>query len=260
MKKIRTWHLTIGLVLVSAFALAQPKIDAREIIEKINRGEAVRYENVIIVGDLDFTDLKNKRLTNGSKGSSWFGGDTRTYTSTVSSPIDFRNCVFRDDVLAYYPIEGKNETHNAHFTENVHFEQCVFQGKSAFKYSEFSRKVSFARSKFTEEALFKYSKFSTGPDFSSARFDGEANFKYTTFPKGTTFSNSEFRRDADFKYAKFPDGVDMQNTTFTRFANFKYTSFSQPLQIRGIAFEGSEDFKYTKVDGRDFTSYLLKNR
>jgi hypothetical protein len=25
----------------------------------------------------------------------------------------------------------------------------------------------------------------------------------------------------------------------------------------GVAFNGSEDFKYTRIDGRDFTSYLL---
>jgi hypothetical protein len=30
--------------------------------------------------------------------------------------------------------------------------------------------------------------------------------------------------------------------------------------MNGVAFNGSEDFKYTEIDGRSFTSYLLKKQ
>jgi uncharacterized protein YjbI with pentapeptide repeats len=248
-------------LLIPLVSFAQNKVDASRIIDQINRGEAVSYQNVEITGDLNFTHLQNMKVERNSEENS-----DKTAVSIVKTPLRFTNCRFTGDVLAYV---GSDNNHswkhredtifNAHFEEDVIFENCIFENASAFKYSKFSKNVSFQKSLFKEEALFKYSKFAKGPNFSNVSFEENANFKYTDFPKGVNFAGASFK-DANFKYAKFTEGVSMKSASFNRYADFKYTQFSQPLDLSGVAFSGNEDFKYAKVDGKAFTSYLLNNR
>jgi hypothetical protein len=249
-------------LLIPFIAFAQNKVEATRIIDQINKGEAVSYQNAEITGDLDFTRLKNMKEEKDSSKDSH-----KSYSSQVTNSIRFINCRFSGDVLAYFS-EGEgnwndnddNATYNAHFEGDVIFENCVFEQKSAFKYSKFSKAVSFQKSVFKEEALFKYSKFAKGPNFSNVNFEESANFKYTDFPEGVSFAGASFKEDASFKYAKFTEGVNLKNASFNRYADFKYTKFSQPLEISGISFSGNEDFKYAKVDGKNFTSYVLNNK
>jgi hypothetical protein len=233
MRIIRIAFLMLFIVFTS---VAQTRISASEILRQINEGKNVSYNNVDIDGDLDLTDLKNRR--NSRSSFNWFGSNNDYYESTVEGSISFVNCTFLGDVIAYYHHEGKNDTYVAHFDKDVVFKNCTFKRASEFKYSEFSGKADFSGSTFNRDANFKYAEFSEGPAFANTRFEEEANFKYAEFPRNTSF----------------------QQATFYGLANFKYSKFRTPLNINSIAFKGSEDFKYTKVDGRSFTSYLLENR
>lgn len=215
---------------------AQKKVSASDIIRQINDGKSVSYNNVEIEGDLDLTDLENRRITQSNWN--WFGSDNDVYESHVEGSLTFENCTFLGDVLAYYHIENRNDTYIAHFERDVIFKNCTFKRASEFKYSEFSGVA----------------------DFSGVTFNRDANFKYSEFSDGPSFANAKFEYDADFKYAEFPRGTSFQGATFYGLANFKYSKFRTPLNISGISFRGSEDFKYTKVDGRSFTSFLLENR
>ncbi|MEK6479472.1 pentapeptide repeat-containing protein [Catalinimonas sp. 4WD22] len=253
---MRTTLLTLSFCLFfAANTFAQRTIPAEEILSQINRGEDVNYNNVKISGVLDLTNLDNR--TSKKKGDSWFGNN-RQYESTVEGSISFTNCAFLDDVIAYYNED--DDTYIAHFEEDVIFEKCVFERASEFKYSEFEEKASFAHTVFEEEANFKYAKFSDGPDFSACVFDDDANFKYADFSDQPRYTNVLFEEEANFKYAKFPDGVSFQSAVFNDLANFKYTKFSSPLNLDNVSFNGDEDFKYTEIDGKDFTSYLIKTR
>ncbi|MBD0254409.1 MAG: pentapeptide repeat-containing protein, partial [Cytophagales bacterium] len=165
------------LLLLPALTRAQAPVDAKEILGKINRGEAVSYRNATINGTLDLTQLDNRKLR--KEPGKW--EDSKTYVSTVKAPVSFTNCTFAGDVLAYYHLEDEAETHTADFDEGVVFENCTFKGKSAFKYSRFARGASFAGSRFAREALFKYSHFAGGPNFGKARFEETADFKYARF-------------------------------------------------------------------------------
>jgi hypothetical protein len=225
--------LTIFLCLIAAAASVAQTIKASDIIKQINEGRAVEYSNVEIEGDLDLTDLETRRLERSS--TTRFGDDHAAYQSTVEVSLKFTSCTFLGNVLAYYHIEHKNETYVAHFEKDAVFKNCIFKKASEFKYSEFNGVAAFAGSTFNNEANFKYSEFSSGPLFDNAKFESGADFKYTEFPRETSF----------------------ENATFHGLANFKYSKFRSPLKIDGVAFKGSEDFKYTKIDGRDFTSYLL---
>jgi uncharacterized protein YjbI with pentapeptide repeats len=225
--------LTIVLMIVATAAVAQTKIKAGDIIKQINEGHAVAYSNVEIEGDLDLTDLENRRVERSLTNR--FSSDNGAYESTVEVSVNFTNCTFLNDVLAYYHIERKNETYIAHFEKDAVFKNCVFKKGSEFKYSEFNGVATFAGCTFNNAANFKYAEFSGGPSFSNAKFESGADFKYTEFPRETSF----------------------EKASFYGLANFKYSKFRSPLNMDGVAFKGSEDFKYTEIDGRDFTAYLL---
>ncbi len=228
--------LTLICSLFFASAFAQQTIKAQDIIREINDGHPVTYKNVTIEGYLDFTDLKNRRKTQSS--FELFGNSNDQYESTVEGSITFVNCIFTDDVIAYYHVESDNDTFIAHFEEEVIFQNCTFKRKSEFKYSEFEEKANFSGSVFNREANFKYAEFSDAPNF----------------------DNANFRDDANFKYAEFPQGANFESATFQQLANFKYAKFRTPLNIKNVAFHGEEDFKYTRVNGQSFTAYLLDNR
>lgn len=226
----------LSLLFVASFALlAQNKIKASDIINQINDGKNVNYNNVEIEGDLDLTNLSNR--TRPRSSGSWYDNND-VFESTVEVSITFTNCTFLNDVLAYYHIDKSEETYIANFERDVIFKNCSFKQLSEFKYSEFGGNADFSGSNFKRDANFKYAEFSSGPSFSEVKFDGDADFKYTEFPKETSF----------------------RKATFNGLANFKYSKFRSPLNLENVAFRGNEDFKYTKIDGRSFTSYLLENR
>jgi hypothetical protein len=228
---MKLFALLLCLITTSSVT-AQVTVKASDIIKQINDGRSVEYTDATIEGVLDLTDLKNQDQQHQLFS---FGPSDNTYESFVEVPVKFINCIFKNDVLAYYHIERQNETYVAHFGENVLFKNCVFKKASEFKYSDFKGSASFAGCTFNEDGNFKYAKFSSGPAFSNVKFESGADFKYTKFPEGTSF----------------------EKATFHGLANFKYTKFETPLNMKNVAFKGSEDFKYTKVDGRSFTAYLM---
>jgi len=271
----KTIVLIIMMLVIPIISFAQTRVKADDIIEQVNKGKAVRYKNAEIIGDLNFTSVKDVELYKKN-------GSTKTYSCHVRCPISFINCIFRGDLIAYFHDDKKKETHNAVFHDDVDFGGCEFSKGSAFKYVKFLGDANFENTKFQEEALFKYTKFSTKVSYSKANFYGEANFKYTKFPKGVSFANagfhgaanfkytkfpepvyfegSVFRRSANFKYTKFPKGVSFENVGFHGATNFKYTKFYEPLNFDGVVFDKDADFKYTKIDGKSFTMYLLKRK
>ncbi|MBC3539884.1 pentapeptide repeat-containing protein [Rufibacter sediminis] len=257
-------------VLLPAFSWAQTSVPAAEIVAKINRGEAVSYQNATITGDLDLTQLQNKTLQKPKGENDKY--DSKEYLSTVTAPVSFINCTFKGDVLAYFNPnsldgdvkvsnvlrgKGQEEVYNTNFEQQVRFEKCVFERRSAFKYSAFKGDASFAGSTFQNEALFKYAQFNGKIDFEKARFNEVANFKYVKFPSQVDFKDASFRDEALFKYAAFPKGADFQRATFTGLANFKYAKLADPVQWKGATFKGGQDLKYTSMNQKSFSAAAL---
>ncbi|WP_207435557.1 pentapeptide repeat-containing protein [Sabulibacter ruber] len=269
MKKTFSLLLLLWLVL-PALVWAQNTVPAADVIARINRGEAVKYENATITGDLDLTQLQNKTLKQHHDAKEKRGH--KEYVSTVTAPISFVNCTFQGNVLAYYNSNDKNadgqpdlgekvtegDVYNTNFDKDVRFENCVFEQRSAFKYTEFKQEASFAGTTFRKEAFFKYSKFAQGPDFSKAKFNQQANFKYVKFPEKVSFNGATFQEEANFKYASFSGGADFQKATFNGLANLKYATLSDPVQWKGASFNGGQDLKYTSLNKSSFSSAALK--
>ncbi|MDQ2657369.1 MAG: pentapeptide repeat-containing protein [Bacteroidota bacterium] len=243
------------LILAPGAITAQTRIMASDIIRQINDGRTVEFSNVEIQGDLDFTSLKNRKPKHSGDGS-----DQQNYESTVEVPVRFINCTFFGDVLAYYHDDREKATYIAHFEKDVIFRNCAFNEGSEFKYSEFNGPAVFDGCTFREEANFKYAEFSEGASYTKVTFESRADFKYTEFTSGPSFSNAKFESGADFKYTEFPRQTSFEKAVFRGKADFKYSKFKSPLNIDDVAFNGSEDFKYTEIDGRNFTSFLLKKK
>ncbi len=255
MRKLFAIVLTFILFSVSAFA--QSRVDAKDILRSIDEGKAVSYSGVEIVGDLNLTTIQDKEPDKNNKRSR---NSTKVFWYHVRVPLNFESCTFKDDVIAYYHDDDKNETHNAIFHADVSFQGCEFQGMSEFKYSKFYENANFTKTTYHEEALFKYSEFSTEVGFANSVFSNDANFKYTTFPEHVDFGSVKFEDLTNFKYTKFPRGVSFKNAEFQGNADFKYTKFHEPFDFDGTEFGDDVDFKYTKLEGKPFIKYLLKNK
>ncbi|MVM40831.1 hypothetical protein GO730_29275 [Spirosoma sp. HMF3257] len=254
--KIFVTSLLLALVALSP-TLAQSTIDAKDIIAKINRKEPISYQNVTITGDLDLTNLANRKEV---REGSW-KGDSREYLSVVEVPLTFKNCTFTGKFLAYHTDEQdgrrifntNNIVYNADFPEAVTIDGCTFKDDATFKYSLFSQRAIFTNNKFGEEALFKYTKFRNAADFSGSTFRDYADFKYTKFDESSSFEKVTFERSADFKYTKFDERTNFQKARFSGNADFKYTHLPRGTNFDDVRFEGSTDFKYTTLDGRKFS-------
>lgn len=258
MKAIRIF--IVLMLAVPIFSLAQNRVQAEDIIDQINSGQDVSYKDAVIVGDLDFRNLDDVTADKPLRKLKIGRLSSQSYSCHVRSSLSFIDCTFTGDVLAYIHIDKKNDTYNAVFYEDVNFEGCAFEEASAFKYAKFKKNANFENTTYEKEALFKYAEFSTDVSFQDSVFKNDANFKYVKFPETVDFKQTIFRDYANFKYAKFPEGVSFEDAEFHRTADFKYTKFSEPLNFDGVEFEGDTVFKYTKIDGRSFTSYLIKNK
>lgn len=87
--------LCLFCIVFTLNAFSQKTIEAEKIISMIDNGKEVQLENVTIKGALEFVKVRNREV----KNKSLFGTDT--YHCYVKVPVSFRNCTFRDDVVAY---------------------------------------------------------------------------------------------------------------------------------------------------------------
>ncbi|AXE21418.1 pentapeptide repeat-containing protein [Runella rosea] len=253
----------LSLFLLAAFSAtalyAQKQVSAREVFQAIDKHQSVQYDGVVVTGDLDFTELSNRKI---KKEKGW-----EEIKTTVEVPVVFRNCTFKGDVIAYKRLEENGSrtkifnievngdggtTYSADFRENAVFENCTFENGSEFKYSTFSKVANFAGSKFAEQANFKYARFRQDALYTNIRFEDYANFKYADFSRRADFQEVRFRDYADFKYAEFEEKVNFAGSRFQRNADFKYADFNAGASFDKADFDGSVDFKYS--NGKRYVS------
>ena len=279
------YNILTGLIFICV-VFAKDKVESHSIIDKIKSGITVTYENIIVVGDLDFTQLYYKKAilqeeekSLAEKITGYFIdfniSGNETIQCNIEIPVEFIGCIFQGQVIGWINDEKNDIFYNAVFHDKVKFSKCIFKKEVLFKYSKFNGKVDFSENHYKKAVLFKYTNFSSSVNFEGSVFTHDANFKYTTFPKETTFtgsqfksnanfkytnfddsvdfSNTSFNEEANFKYTKFPKGVSFENSVFSALSSFKYTEFSNPLNLEGALFKGGTDFKYTTLDGEKFT-------
>ncbi len=244
--KSLTQKLLIGLLLffVALAASAQTKIEAREIIEKINRGEPVTYRNAEIVGDLDLTALTNQRRQ--AKASS-----NPFYVSTVQAPLLFTRCTFTGEVIATRQ-SGQDEIFYTDFAAEARFQDCTFRRAVAFRHAAFGRAATFDGSRFGEEASFRHTDFSASPSFKGVTFGGDVDFRHTSFVESPDFTKAVFGQGADFRHTRFPAGVHFEYAIFESRVDFNHADFSSPVRWKGVDFQQGVECRHTHLDGQSY--------
>ena len=230
--------LTMVAFLTTSFTNAQSTVRASDILNDIKNGKAVSYSNVTITGDLDMTYMDDKLPDLPKKRKWWKNGGSNSVEEQIEGSVSFTNCVFEDNVYAYFHDEDTGYTFIAHFEDNVTFTDCTFEEEALFKYSAFERGANFKGSKFNKRSTFKYAKFHESVSFADTEFEEDAVFKYSEFKEGVSFNTAAFNEDLDIKYAKVKGNFDISNMTVA----------------------DDIDSKYTKINGKGFNKYLLESK
>jgi len=260
--------ILLSIITFSSFVRADTRIESQEILESMRGGEAIKFQNIMITGDLDFTELCDKILTLPEKEETIMEKvlgffveinikENQEVQCDIEVPIEFMGCTFQDRVIGWINDEKNEVSYNAIFHNDIIFTNCSFKEDFLFKYSKFNGKADLSENNFNNIVLLKYAEFRLPVSFAESIFTKEANFKYTNIEEFVDFSETSFNGEANFKYTKFLKGVSFENSTFSENANFKYAELYQPVNLEGTHFNGDTDFKYTTIGGEEFVKYLL---
>ncbi len=251
---------TLAICFVSFQTFAQKTVSATKILKDVKAGIDVQVTNATIDGILDFTYM-NEAIAKLPKRKKWWNnGGSNTVEKQITGKLIFKNCIFKDDVLAYIPDETSGYTFIANFEEDVTFTNCTFERKSMFKYSVFEKNADYSNAKFKDDSTFKYAKFERNSSFENVIFKEPSTFKYSKFDRFVSFANAIFSDSAIFKYTEFNNGVSFNNTKFKEDLNIKYTKVRGEFDIQNMDVAYEIDSKYTKINGDSFSKYLIKNK
>jgi hypothetical protein len=182
------WIPALALVALLLMGFANASSDdsrkvvpATEILDKIEKGEPVDYDGVVIEGNLDLTNLD---LPIEFIERDWFelhlGLLPERYR--VNSSIKIVNSEIRDDV----------DFKNAVFKGLIDFTSTKFSKMAEFSGSDFCEGVVFWKVVFTDEAHFRQTGFTKNARFIDTKFLGQADFENTNFSKSANFAYAEF--------------------------------------------------------------------
>jgi len=159
-------------------------IKAEEILEKIEDGKPVEYENIIIFGDLDL--------------------------SRLDLPLDknHRKIIKSIIKIEYSEIKGDVFFDRSIFSKLVDFDGSMFNKAANFSDSAFMEDAGFSESQFQGEANFSRAQFMTEANFSRAKFNGDAEFGRAKFNKNFNLASAKIytMRLSD---AAFADGSNL---------------------------------------------------
>jgi len=259
-------------------------VTAQEILDKIERGEPVEYDHVIVKGDLDLPKGSSE-VSPGvikrslSKSANFISSPIKVNDSIIEGNIYFNNTMFNRTIdfsgssfkgnayfggssfrsYAYFNESSFNGTAyfwKSSFTLYAKFSNSSFNGYANFWNSSFRRDVGFGSSTFTRTANFDSSYFSGKANFWGSFFGGYANFKNSFFKGDAVFDSSHFLGDVLFIGTDFARHADFWGTTFDGTANFKGSDFIGDVGFNSSSFNGVANFEGSTFNNSHF--YLSK--
>lgn len=187
-------------------------IKAEEILEKIEDGKPIEYENIIIFGDLDLARL--------------------------DLPIDKNNNKIIKSIIKieYSEIKGDVFFDRSTFSKLVDFDGSTFNKAANFSNSLFMEDAGFSSAQFMGEAKFSRAHFITEANFSRARFNGDAEFGSAKFHKHLNLDSAKIytMRLSD---AAFEDGssLNLVDLDFNRIV-VRWDSIKDHLPYNGSVY------------------------
>ena len=243
-KNVIVWILLLGIVVLlmstSVQAKELTKVNATDILEKIENGESFLLVNYIITGKLDLSkiNLTTVPIAREEWQITYFGLEEEL--KIVKGVIIIKNSIFVDDVNFSY----------TQFRTIIDFSETSFLGEINFRGADFAGGANFDSANFTGVA-----------DFWSANFTGVANFLGADFAGGANFMNANFAGDAEFIFADFAGGADFTCADFAGGANFMYADFAGDAHFMYANFSGHSTFYDAdfsgdaKFESANFTDY-----
>jgi uncharacterized protein YjbI with pentapeptide repeats len=208
------------------------EIPASEILDKIQKGEPIKYDHVNVIGHIDISKLDLPKDSNKFHISS----PIKITYSHFTHVVEFNNIVFEKNVDFWGTTFGGDHE---------------FSGCASFFNSQFDKLASFSFANFEDAVNFGGSKFKWGADFMYCEFKGPVIFNESQFDAGVSFISSLFYPDADFNNSRFIkgaffggcefNGINFEKTVFVEEADFKGSEFSRETNFRRVQFNGKVD-------------------
>ena len=235
----------------------RPVIQASEILAKIERGEDVEYDGVIVEGDLDISGLElrtvhvertDRELRQGlSSDLKEVQSEIIIVNSDIRGKINFSNVCFKKTVR----LSRDNRSRRSSiviFAHYVNFRGTKFDTNATFSGVKFNC-ASFMRTKFSGDANFNGVKFVEDVDFTKAEFSREAIFQQAKFGGKARFGEVQFGAKTNFMFAEFNKYAGFGEAQFSGKANFQQATFGDKVWFLGVVFRKDTDFIETKFKG-----------
>jgi len=247
-------------------------VHASEIIDRMMSNQAVEYKKVMVVGNLDLSDLDRPIAQTVKITNSTFRDDITFDKSTFNKGVNLSGCTFLGNAsFAEVQFEGDANFAATDFARPADFRVTRFEGLAtfisahfregaSFGYSQFAKIAIFAQCIFDGEAAFPNAQFNGDAIFLQSRIEGDGDFQLAQFASLASFWNARLGGEADFLNAQFLGTANFGNATFAGNATFVGTQFSGNVVFRearfgkdayfGLAnFEGFSDFTASRFEG-----------
>jgi hypothetical protein len=238
-------------------------VEANEILEKIQKREPIlsdKYNNVIIEGDLDLSNLnlpqqriertEDLRAIDLPNEGKLVSSRIEIFDCRINGNLNFSNCIF------LYPIifnrsqfKGKVNFSRSQFKEKADFSGSKFGQSADFSQSEFSRYASFSGSVFSENADFKQSQFRGIVSFIESQFKGNANFAGSRLSENSSFNGSHFGKDVYFNKSQFSKYSSFIMSIFSGEAKFSDSLFEAGVSFFDSKFGNDAYFSLSRFNG-----------
>ncbi|MGV8126746.1 MAG: pentapeptide repeat-containing protein [Methanothrix sp.] len=228
------------------------EVDAGEILAKVEAGQPVEYDHVVVRGDLDLSrERLHRNITSPIKiNDSIFEGKVDFNDSVIKIPVDLSGSNFARD--AYFVGTAFSDDARfswAAFSRNAYFEGTAFSSDTYFVGSAFSDDAHFREATFSCNASFLLAAFSGDAYLWEVTFNGDANFLLAAFSDSAYFDETEFSSDANFWGATFSGDADFEEAVFSGNAYFERATFSGDASFLWAVFSGNADFEEAEFSG-----------
>jgi uncharacterized protein YjbI with pentapeptide repeats len=219
----------------------RPIVPASEIQAKIERGEPVAYDGVIVVGDLDISglDLPTKHV------------ERTEYEIYILHLIEEAKVIESSIIIKNSEIRGTVSFSGSQFNGIASFWGVQFSGNADFSGAQFNGISYFYSAKFSGDADFSWAEFRGYVFFNEAQFDGNADFSWAEFSGYALFNEAQFNGNADFSWAEF--SVD----AFFTEVQFSGNAYFSTAQFRETSYFNNALFNNTNLIFNDAKIYIL---
>jgi len=252
--------VVLFILSITAQATEYREVKAEEILNKIENGEDVNYQNCLIVGEFDINKIKLKEVSNPSFYKFLHHVDVKENLSVISSKISIENSIFANKIdFSDVFFDNSAKFSGVTFNNDTLFDETTFNNDTLFDETTFNNRTDFVRVTFNNRTSFSDATFNNDVFFQDTKFYNTGNFFNTTFNNDAAFSNVTFNAYAAFSNATFYDNVSFSRTTFKGDVSFSEATFKKHASFHNTTFNNA-DFSYaTFINSVNFRKANFNN-